>query len=859
MSGCGVGQSTLNALEMADLEECYSFLRSFALSDRPDVWRWLPDESGIFSIASVKRLAGNVDITADNNAWKWKGGWIPLKVKIFIWRSSLDRIPTRTALAKRNIHLDLVVCPLCGEVPESVDHIFTACEVSASLWLRLSVWAKTPPIYAFDFKDLLSCHKGLGLGKKARDIVRGLIVVACWCLWKARNEIVFSNGREISHLTNLEKLDLSLNNLNATPSIQACKSLMRLKRLESIYLGTNYFNKSIISCLGFLPSLKILDLSRSVELRGSFPMQELSSLRELNTLDMSYCYLESLKLNGTMRNLLHLNLDMNYFNDHDIMRSMAAFPSLEFLSLDGSFIKGRTLFANDFPNFPYLKVLILSYNDFNGTLPMEAFTSFPRLEVLDLSYNNFFGSIPSTINSLSSINAISFASNNLNGLSGDAFCELKNLLELDLRHNQFAGNLPECFMSLSSLKLFDISKNQFTGKLPYLLTNLTSLEYIDFSHNKFEGSFSFSSFSNHTKLEVVAFVSDNNKFEVETEEPTGWTPMFQLKVLVLSNCNINKPKGNIVPSFLLHQHKLSKLDMSHNSLEGKFPNWLINNNSELEVLILRDNSFGGTFCMSFNRNPNVWWLDMSRNHMTGAIPTDIKKFLPGIAHLNMSMNFLDGTIPSTIGDLGELQILDLSNNDFFGEVPTEIFSNLSKLAILKLSNNSLHGEVLSRDLKLENIKRLQLDSNHFTGKMTNQMSELSKLSLLDISNNFFTGLIPDWITNSTLSDFVVRNNRFGGRFPCGTTSFSFLDISQNYFSGPIPSCLNFQNTRHLHLGSNRFTGSIPGSFRDLIEVLTLDIGNNHLSGMIPEFLGELSTLRILLLNKNKFRRSSCAN
>ncbi|KAJ0586669.1 putative leucine-rich repeat domain superfamily [Helianthus annuus] len=67
--------------------------------------------------------------------------------------------------------------------------------------------------------------------------------------------------------------------------------------------------------------------------------------------------------------------------------------------------------------------------------------------------------------------------------------------------------------------------------LPSLIANLTSLEYIDVSHNKFEGSFSFSSFSNHTKLEVVELTSDNDNFMVETEEPIGWTPMFQLVVL----------------------------------------------------------------------------------------------------------------------------------------------------------------------------------------------------------------------------------------------------------------------------------------------------------------------------------------
>ena len=159
-------------------------------------------------------------------------------------------------------------------------------------------------------------------------------------------------------------------------------------------------------------------------------------------------------------------------------------------------------------------------------------------------------------------------------------CELKNLHELDLSNNMLHGTLPECLKNLSFVKLFDISSNQFTWKLvPSLIANLTSLEYIDFSHNIFEGSFSFSYFCNLTKLEVVRFRSDNDRFEVETEEAIDWIPKFQLKVLALSNSNMNFHKGHLVPGFLLHQHKLLELDMSHNSLEGDFPNWLIENNT----------------------------------------------------------------------------------------------------------------------------------------------------------------------------------------------------------------------------------------------------------------------------------------
>ncbi|XP_035845095.1 receptor-like protein 15 [Helianthus annuus] len=186
----------------------------------------------------------------------------------------------------------------------------------------------------------------------------------------------------LSHLTNLENLDLSFTGLNVTPSIEGCMSLMKLERLHSISLADNKFNKSIISCLSFLPSLKLLDLS-SNDLGSSFPLQELSSLRNLNTLDLSSCGLQSLTLNGTMSNLVHLNLDSNIFNIDD-MKFIAAFPSLRFLSLERCFIEGGRLFANGVPNLPYLEVLLLSTNNFNETLPIEG-------QLLSFSFVSYWG------------------------------------------------------------------------------------------------------------------------------------------------------------------------------------------------------------------------------------------------------------------------------------------------------------------------------------------------------------------------------------------------------------------------------------------------------------------------------------
>ena len=130
-------------------------------------------------------------------------------------------------------------------------------------------------------------------------------------------------------------------------------------------------------------------------------------------------------------------------------------------------------------------------------------------------------------------------------------CALKKLEELDLSSNNFEGILPPCLTNLTSLRLLDISYNRFSGNLSLSpIASWTSLEYIDLSYNLFEGLFSFSLFANHSKLKVIQLFSDNNKLDVKTEN-SSWDPSFQLKVLLLPNCNLNKPTSNI-PKFLLN-------------------------------------------------------------------------------------------------------------------------------------------------------------------------------------------------------------------------------------------------------------------------------------------------------------------
>ncbi|XP_028054733.1 receptor-like protein 56 [Camellia sinensis] len=552
----------------------------------------------------------------------------------------------------------------------------------------------------------------------------------------------------------------------------------------------------------------------------------------------------------------HLDLRVNYF-DKDILRILGALPSLKFLSLAGNAMEGplsNQVYLTYCPftfvtkltyNVSNLEVLILAGNRLNGTLPMEGLASFNHLEILDLSSNKFNGSVPPFV-AASSLKALYLSSNKFNGsLPIPGLCELKKLEVLDLSYNHFKGILPSCLSNLTSLRLFDLYGNQLTGNhLSSLLGSLNSLEYIDLRHNRFEGLFSFSSLTNHSMLQVVAITSDNDKFEVETEYK-DCLPLFQLKDLVLSNCNLNKFSHDF-PKFLLHQNKLSSIDLSHNNLEGSFPNWLLVNNTELEFLSLRNNSFVGEFCLSPYYNSYTNWMDVSNNQLIGHIQLNMGEMVPYLIHINLSKNAFEGSIPSSIGKMRILEILDLSSNNLSGEVPKLLVRNCRSLRSLALSNNKFHGRMFSDDFKLTQIEYLRLNDNQFTGPLTNVIFNLSELHLLDISNNNMSGSLPS-CSNPNLG--IVRHmhlqgNKFAGFIPkalLNSSKLVTLDISDNNLSGSIPPSIRLlSNLSILLLRGNQLGGSIPTQLCQLNKISLMDLSKNSFTGSIPHCLSNIT-------------------
>ncbi|KAJ7958812.1 putative Leucine-rich receptor-like kinase family protein [Quillaja saponaria] len=225
----------------------------------------------------------------------------------------------------------------------------------------------------------------------------------------------------------------------------------------------------------------------------------------------------------------------------------------------------------------------------------------------------------------------------------------------------------------------------------------------------------------------------------------------------------------------------------------------------------------------------------------------------------MSSNELVGSIPGSFGQMNSLTRLELAYNYLSGEIPENISASSSPLGLLKLSHNNLKGKLFPTVSTLTSLAYLFLDGNGFEGNIPISLSNSSLLGL-DISRNQLVGKLPLWIGNwSNLQVISMSENHLEGLIPtefCKLENLVYLDMSVNNLSGSFPPCSSMVSLKYLYLNENKLSGvqSRDGKvFSSKYSSLVLiDLGDNDMRDKIPDWIGSLAALNILVLKGNRF-------
>ncbi|XP_011005376.1 PREDICTED: receptor-like protein 12 [Populus euphratica] len=636
----------------------------------------------------------------------------------------------------------------------------------------------------------------------------------------------------VQNVTQLRELYLCWVNM----SLVAPNSLMNLSSsLSSLILYSCGLQGKFPSSMRKFKHLQQLDLRKN-NLTGSIP-DDFDQLTELVSIDLSfndYLSVEPSPFDKIIQNLTKLSgLRLGYVNMPLVTPNSLAnlSSSLSPLALWGCGLKGK--FPGNIFLLPNLQVLDLT---FTGDLTGSFIFLLPNLQVLDLTFNgDLTGSFPSSnvsnalrllglshtrisvylendfFTNLKLLEVLSLRSSNIIRSNLTLIGHLNQLTRLDLAGNNFGGQIPSSLENLVQLRILYLDSNNFLGQIPDFLGNLTLLENLGLSNNQLSGPIS----SQINTLSLRFF--DLSKNNLHGPIPSSIFKQENLEALVLASNN--KLTGEISSSICKLKF-LRLLDLSNNSLSGFIPQCLGNFSNSLSILNLGMNNLQGTIFSPFSKGNNLGYLNLNGNELEGKIPSSIIHCTL-LEALDLGNNKIEDTFPYFLETLPELYVLVLKSNKLQGFVSSSTTNNsFSKLRILDISNNSLSGPLpIGYFSNLE--AKMTYDPNIYymmavtwEGFETEFTKIQSTRRILDLSNNKFTGEIPELI----------------GKL----TAVQQLNFSHNSLTGHIQSSIGMLTyLESLDLSSNLFTGRIPVQLADLTFLAVLNLSHNQLEGAIP--------------------------
>lgn len=419
----------------------------------------------------------------------------------------------------------------------------------------------------------------------------------------------------------------------------------------------------------------------------------------------------------------------------------------------------------------------------NGSSWNETITGFTLIYYPSF-FNGIDNALPTEIGYLTSLRYLSMDNNDRIAASTiPTEIGLCNLTYLSLTNVYFAGTIPSELFKNTMLKHINLTNDFFVGTIPSEINLLTNLEYLNLHFNRFDGN--FPPIPNLINLQILDLSSNNF---------TGPIPDLS--------------KANFLQQYLLH----------NNEFIGRLPSF---NSTSLNIIDISENNINGpiTSTTIIQVSNSYFIMSGKSNLIQGTIPNEFFLAVPSLLALDLSYNLLSGTLSSQITSCIYIEQLILSHNQLSGQLPIQM-----------------------NDFLFPFLYRLSMGYNMFSGPMPRIIMKTNNQSYIPLSN------VSTFQNNIYLN---LNSNNLSGDVP-ELVDFSFdtsIDLSNNMLSLYIDSFGIGANITWINMAGNNLGYQPVMPFFNiyrLSSLITLDISNANLSGIIPQQF----RVRYLKMNNN---------
>ncbi|GJZ90509.1 RNA-directed DNA polymerase, eukaryota, partial [Tanacetum coccineum] len=155
-----------------------------------DRWKWSLENSGDFSVASVRKMLDDKMLPDVTTKTRWIK-LVPIKVNVHAWKVKIDSLPTRFNISRRGMDIESITCSICDNEVESSSHLFFKCNMVRDIIRKITRWWDITYIEADSYEDWLNWLVNLRLSSNYKQALEGVFYVMWWHVWQYRNKYIF--------------------------------------------------------------------------------------------------------------------------------------------------------------------------------------------------------------------------------------------------------------------------------------------------------------------------------------------------------------------------------------------------------------------------------------------------------------------------------------------------------------------------------------------------------------------------------------------------------------------------------------------------------------------------------------------